>query len=556
MKNNRYILLSIVLFFSSFIRGTEQVKELDLSFEKKDITETSIDIGKKQLSCDTKEEIQKLKSDLENKQNINTKNDNLPLQPSINTNKYKEIKEETEFYKREILKLQEQFKNIQQKSTIQNPVTLTSSITTNIENNNLPSSLSLNTNKDDEEKIKEKDEKITNNNKEEKELIRTYIKEEIKKNSQIEPLVINNSKNSKQIAEIYLDKKSTTDSFKKELENCDEVESLFIKNSETIDFEDKYIPWNKFENLKQLTVKKTSNSASTIGNFIEKFSSLKTLILWTKPEHEKNSAIAENINWQKLKDLEKLNLSGTKISDATLEKIAKNCIKLKELDVSFSNITHDELNQFLEHCTALEKLNLDACDSIKFEKLNWAKTGKLTKLNLSDTKINFKELKRILNNISTLEKLDLRGTTELKEKRRENYKNSIAISALKNSLAPVKKPNKIKPKKSVKKSQPKNTNPQLEQENKKAKKEKTQKKIDKENIIENIENQNEAFQYNRTINFAIGACVVAAVAIVGVVLLYKKRSILQDIGRSLWQKLFWKNRASESLYKNTYFALQ
>ena len=47
--------------------------------------------------------------------------------------------------------------------------------------------------------------------------------------------------------------------------------------------------------------------------------------------------------------------------------IAKSCIKLIELDISYCGITTDGLLPVIEHCTQLKQLNISGCKKVSLK---------------------------------------------------------------------------------------------------------------------------------------------------------------------------------------------
>ena len=47
--------------------------------------------------------------------------------------------------------------------------------------------------------------------------------------------------------------------------------------------------------------------------------------------------------------------------------IAKSCVKLIELDISYSEITTDGLLPVIEHCTQLKHLDITGCEKVSLK---------------------------------------------------------------------------------------------------------------------------------------------------------------------------------------------
>ena len=144
-----------------------------------------------------------------------------------------------------------------------------------------------------------------------------------------------------------------------------------------------------------------------------------------------------NIDWSKCNKLKNLNLSSTNVTTDGLEKILTGCPNLKELNLSgcekidfadlkidwskcknlnklnlsFTDITTEGLKKILTCCPNLTEFNLSGCEKIDFtdKAIDWSKCTQLKSLDLSHTAITPESLNKILTGCPSLKKLSLFG---------------------------------------------------------------------------------------------------------------------------------------------------
>ncbi|HBY06183.1 MAG: hypothetical protein UV38_C0002G0061 [candidate division TM6 bacterium GW2011_GWE2_42_60] len=164
-----------------------------------------------------------------------------------------------------------------------------------------------------------------------------------------------------------------------------------------------------------------------------------------------------NLNLSGCNKLQTLDLSYTNITTEDLNKIISSrpeliclyldrcnkldfanlnlngCVNLLNLDLSYTNITTEDLNKIISSRPELICLYLLECNAIDFTDINWSK-NELEALYLNSTYITPDGLKKILASCPNLRTLDLWECKFLDEKYRNCYQTKEAIEELKKDL--------------------------------------------------------------------------------------------------------------------------
>lgn len=264
-----------------------------------------------------------------------------------------------------------------------------------------------------------------------------------------------------------LESDATTKDLEKLLLKKVEIKKLYLRSCDKIDFEAENLNWNKVKNLEVLNLSSTNITAKGLQKILD---SCKKLEILNLSYCNKINFEAENLNWEKVKNLEVLDLSSTNIIAKGLQKILESCkglkvlnlsncnkinfnkIKfktfkeLKSLDLSFTNITATKLQKILVYCKRLKKLNLSNCNEInfgglKFEKLKSDNFTKLKVVDISSTKINKNELEKVFDLFTKIENLNLSGCENIKieDFKGLNWKNCRQYKVLNLSVTNIDK---------------------------------------------------------------------------------------------------------------------
>lgn len=274
-----------------------------------------------------------------------------------------------------------------------------------------------------------------------------------------EALDIVSSSQEKKIEEVStqleIDDTITTEGFIEKLKNyTNNIKTLIIRKNKIINFDNPNIPWNNLKNLKRLNLTGTDISDNGLKKIFENCPNLKTLDLSSCKKITQEGF--KTLNWNKISNLKELDLSETDISDVnftTLEltildlssckKIAANefenivLLFLTELNLSDTKIGNKGLSTIVRLCDDLEKLDISFCEKIsatKFEKLKWDEVKNLKELDLSWTNVTDKAVQKILAECSLLTMLDLENCTGISEPIRKKFNSQEEIQNLKKSL--------------------------------------------------------------------------------------------------------------------------